>query len=347
VIELPTRERGSFALLGHPSSYDHFCRLAASSGHLRKGERLLAHQRSITKMIEWMPAYVAPSPITLRLGNRILDGHLIICPFFPERLAHVGHLKVAYSKIESAFALAKAHSTRVLAMGGLTSILAGKMGRSMGDNPAMIVTAGNSLTAALAIEQLKTVLASRQRSLVGARVSIIGATGDIGRTCAMILSDLVDHLQLFARSRPRLLKLRDMLPNAHFCANLGDALSAPIIVTATSSIVPLFATCDLAPGTVVCDIGYPKTIRATTTASDVFVFSGGLAEFPEDLNLQRYCELPTSKQLFGCFTEGIVIAADPVNEAIAAFQGAANLDRARLSLAAATKLGIAPARVPQ
>src|SRR5262249_17825588 len=57
-----------FALLGHPADYDHFTRLMDGESNGRR-QRLMRHERTFAKMVEWMPSYATTHRPKLRLDG--------------------------------------------------------------------------------------------------------------------------------------------------------------------------------------------------------------------------------------------------------------------------------------
>jgi predicted amino acid dehydrogenase len=155
------------------------------------------------------------------------------------------------------------------------------------------------------------------------------------------------RLVLVARNRARLEALRaELLPTVRVDVQVEPqaALCAGTIIAAASAAEPILRQSELTPGTIVCDVGFPKNLaEASESREDVLVFAGGLAELPEPIDLHSYTELATPSLLHGCFCEGIVLAASRKNLDLAAAQGRAATDRARALLEAARRLGIVPA----
>src|SRR5262249_5748119 len=122
------------------------------------------------------------------------------------------------------------------------------------------------------------------------------------------------------------------------------ALHAGSVIAATSTATPLIDPAELRPGTIVCDVGFPKNLSdAVQSREDVLIFSGGLARLPESIDLESYAALPAPHLIHGCFCEGIVLTARPQFLTLAANQGEAEAGRATALLELARGLGIEPA----
>lgn len=302
-----------FALLGHPDSYNHLSALIKHSRPDYDTGKLTRYKNTLSKIFEWAPSYAAPTPLTLtRSDGTLLNGRLIICTFLPEAIDSPRQMMSAYKKTRSGCQVAKDLGAKVVGLGGFTSIVGGTQGEKLADDYGLAVTSGNSLTAALALAQLNALLTRLGWALHGRTVAVLGASGDIGRACALMLALRASRTLLIARNRAKLEALHHSLPpnlDVYVSTDPQDAAEADIIVTATSASEPLLAEADLKAGTIVCDIGYPKTMTlATKPRADVLVFSAGLAAMPVDLNIQYYTRLPTARITYGCFAEAMVLS---------------------------------------
>ena len=335
-----------FALLGHPASYDHFVRLSQGAVTEANVNRLYRHRKTFARFVDWMPSYVTHHRPVVRLSTGVLEGRLIVCPFFPDEIKTATEMKRAYEKVVSGCELAQQLGAKVISLGGFTSILEGANGNALAERLGLTITSGNSLTAALAVAQLLRLLEQADRPIERETVAVIGATGDVGRNCARMLAKRARRIYLVARNRPRLEALQQEIggPNVDIATDPQAALSARVIIAAAATPTAVLNESELATGTIVCDLGYPKNFsEAPETRRDVLIFSGGLANFPEPVDLQSYTGLPTETLLHGCFCEGIVLAARPENLRLAAAQGHADADRGNTLLELAAELGIVPA----
>ena len=336
-----------FALLGHPADYDHFTRLAEAGGHGDRRQRLEKHERTFAKLIEWMPSYATSHRPGLTLDGIVLEGRLIVCPFFPERIGSPQQMKRAHDKVVAGCRLAKEFGASVVALGGFTSILEGAHGNTLAADLGLTITSGNSLTAALAVAQLRAALEAAGRPAENETIAVIGATGDVGRACTQLLATVAGKLILIARNRTRLERLRTEVRSAaavEIDVDPRAALAAGSVIAATSTATPIVDPSELRPGSIVCDVGFPKNLSdAAASRDDVLIFSGGLAQLPDAIDLQSYAALPSPRLIHGCFCEGIVLAARPESRTLAASQGEAEAERATALLALAAGLGIAPA----
>jgi len=179
-----------------------------------------------------------------------------------------------------------------------------------------------------------------------ARAAVLGASGDIGRGCCRNLSHTVGSLTLTARNLPRLEKFADELRQESDVAievtgdNAAAARNADVIIAAAISPEPLITSKDVKPGTVVCDVGFPKNVsEELEKRSDVFSFSGGLAAPPTELDFGFDVKLPSPEVLYGCFSESIILAMEGRRENYSTGRGDISVEKMEEIGAAATKHG--------
>jgi fatty aldehyde-generating acyl-ACP reductase len=337
-----------FALLGHPADYQHFVRFIQSADGTSVAQRVRRHEQSFRSFMDWMPCYATSRRLAVRLACGELEGRLIVCPFLVQDIKTPRQLRRARDKVVQGCQLAVELGANAIALGGFTSILLGSAVPHIESASGAFSTAGNSLTAALAVAQLRQAASTLGRSL-DQPIAILGASGDIGRSCAQILADVSGHLILSARNFDRLNAVRAELPSIKTEIVPADEVAkyARTIVVATSSAEPLLHITNLQSGTIVCDVGYPKTLSTDNQRSDVLVFPGGLAKLPTALGLEYYTGLPASDIIFGCFAEAIVLAARPDLRHLASVQGQADGRKGLVLLDAARQLGIYPAPIYQ
>ena len=321
-----------FALLAHPASNEHLNQIASVAG-----------KSAFTKLFELAPAHAAADDLIIPLPDgSTRRGKMILCSFLPESINSPRGIAAAYQKTRAACQLAKEMGAKIVGLGGFTSIVTGSQGETLANEFGLAITSGNTLTAALALEQLHSLLARLDRQLTNQTVAVVGATGNIGRACALALAPRVRRLRLIARNRSKLEALRDELrhPNLEIADTIGEA---DVILTATSSPQPVLAEAGLRPGTIVCDISYPHSIALSPgPRSDVIIFASGMAETPFDLNIGVYIDLPP-RVLYGCFSETIALAMARRYESYSIGQGGITVDRMKVILELAHSFGFRPA----
>ncbi|MER8766878.1 MULTISPECIES: hypothetical protein [unclassified Mesorhizobium] len=333
-------------LLGHPSDFAHFRTIVEHNDGARAAERVARNEATFRAFINWMPAYATQSVAGIELNGTCVRAALVICPFLPQDISTPRTLKAAYGKVIEGCRIASDMGAKVVALGGFTSILAGSRRIEVAAEAGITLTSGNALTAALAVEQLRTALQTDGRALENETVAVLGASGDIGRTVVGLLDGIPREILLVAQNHDRLSEVRNAFGHLRMrIATAKEAVAeADAMIVATSACHPVISASDLRPKMIVCDVGYPNSIFGTTKLDGAYVFRGGLAQLPHPVDMAVYTQLDQGDKLFGCFTEGIVLAARPDLHSLASLQGAADINRAHKLLAAAAQLGIVPFR---
>lgn len=337
-----------FALLGHPASYEHLGDIFVHSRADFNREKMTRYRATLEKIFEWTPSYAAKDPLRIPLpAGGELTGRLVFCTFLPETIHTPRKMLATYQKIRDGCLVAKNLGAKVVGLGGFTSIVGGTQGEKEAQELEIAVTSGNSLTAALAIAQLHMLLDRLEWSLRDRTIAVLGASGDIGRACALALAPYARRILLIARGKAKLEELRAEMPRGvEVCisTDVQDATEASVIVAATSAAQPILAEADLRPGTVVCDVGYPKNLSyAPDPRSDVLVISGGLAQMPFELDIQYYTRLPTPSIMYGCFSEAMILTLAGRYESYSIGQGRISQEKMEGILALAQAHNFRPA----
>lgn len=337
-----------FALLGHPASYDHLGDIFVHSRPDFNREKMTKYKATLEKIFEWTPSYAAKDPLVIHQPNgQQISGRLIFCTFLPETIHSPRKMLATYQKIRDGCRVAKDLGAKVIGLGGFTSIVGGTQGEKEAQELQVAVTSGNSLTAALALAQLNILLSRLQWDLSDRTVAVLGASGDIGRACALALAPRTRRMLLVARNKAKLEELRDEMPanvEIHISTEVQDTTQASIIVAATSAAQPILAETDLQPGTIVCDVGYPKNLSyAPNPRSDVLAISGGLAEMPFAFDIAYYTRLPAPTIMYGCFSEAMILALAGRYESYSIGQGCITQEKMENILALALAHGFRPA----
>jgi len=332
------------AFIGHPASFRHLAQMIEKTDGPEAARRVIRNEKAFTAFMDWMPSRATSHRPIIQLNGTSVRAAMIVCWFLPQIIDNHQKLMSGIAKVLQAVNVAANMGAKVASLGGFTSILAGRRRFSAADDAGITLTAGNALTAALAIAQLRAVLAAQDRPLQGETVAIVGASGDVGGTAAALLGTEPRRMLLVARNQVRLERARRLLvhPDAA-CVTLSDAIAqASVIVAATSASRPILNADELRPGTIVCDLGYPPTTTSTTGDQKATVLHAGIAEFPAPLGLGSYSRLARPNHLYGCSTEGVVLAARPDLRHLARAQGESGRAEALALLDAALSLGLRP-----
>lgn len=226
------------------------------------------------------------------------------------------HVRTNIEKVNKAIAVAQRLKSKIIALGGFTSIvLEGDL--SVFDTSETKITTGNTLTSAFILNGIKKASEKYHINLKTSNVLIIGATGDIGMACSNYLKGRVKSLFLSARNTRRLKNLSESISKTGCSVKYNTEISkllptADIIISAASSSnIELH---NLKRPVIICDAGYPKNLELKIDdKKGVFLFHGGMGQiyygydFDPDYSKYFY-KYPAPNIGHGCVLEAIVLA---------------------------------------
>lgn len=242
-------------------------------------------------------------------------GCFIVATFIPDMIEK--DIWAIFSKVVRACKIAEKYGVGIVTLGGFTSIVAERVGQEISNEVDVSVTTGNSFTAAMAIDGALKAAALLNLDISCLKATIIGGTGDIGSGCARVLADKVRQLTITGRTKAHLKRFSKELAKKHKAkiiatTNNESAIKDADVVIAAASATSAILNIDwFKPGSIICDVGYPKNISYTpTTREDILIFSGGLAKSPAPLGLPIDMGLPSADTIYGCFSEAIILALE-------------------------------------
>lgn len=269
-----------FAFVVHPLRFDDFARKYGFTRYLPP------------KMVEWVFKQVGPvmtghvTGVKSPTGEE-LEGWLIGLPLTPDILLSSPYEWVL-KKLIRAGRMAEELGAEIIGLGAFTKI-AGDRGVTLSKELAIPVTTGNSYTTATAVEGTLRAAERLQVPLEAAQVTVIGATGSIGRACSFLLAQRVRHMTIVARTKEPLdtlkAELLEAFPSLHVTVShhIPDAVrSADIVVAVSSAPGVIVEPQDLKAGAVVTDVARPRNLSRMVmeTRRDVLVLDGGVIEVP-------------------------------------------------------------------
>src|SRR3989338_10708962 len=298
-----------FGIIGHPYNLGHLMRYLK----LLKPDFHAPSREFLSKVYEMVPSYKMYDIGEFKsITGKRTRGCFIISTFVPDMVL-LGVDKV-FQKVVEACKVAEANEIGIVSLGGFTSIVGEKFGKQISESVNVPVTTGNTFTVAMAVKGIERSCELMEINLSDATVAIIGGTGDIGSACARIFCDRAKKVIVTGRT-PENLKWIQLQLQRIGKAEVGISLDnnqvaaeADVVVAAASSTNSIVDINRIKSGAVVCDIGYPKNISYLEhTRNDILIFSGGLTEMPQELNLGFDIGLPSQKTMYGCFAEAIIL----------------------------------------
>ncbi|MBW3622879.1 MAG: shikimate dehydrogenase [Armatimonadetes bacterium] len=217
------------------------------------------------------------------------EGWFVGCPLTPDQQLRYDK-EYVYRHIAAAGQLAADQGAKIVGLGAFTSVV-GDGGISVAKMLPIAVTTGNSYTVATAI--MGTLAAAEEVGIHPERatLAVIGATGSIGRTCALVLGEHVSDMILVGRDKERLAGVKreaeDRKISARIADNIESALKeADLVVTVTSAVDAVVKAEWIKPGAVVCDVARPRDVgqEVLRKRPDVLVIEGGVVKVPGDVD---------------------------------------------------------------
>ena len=207
----------------------------------------------------------------------------------------------------------------MVGLGGFTSIVGdqGKEVKAMFSNRELVVTSGNTFTAALCLDGIYKAAEFFNKRLEESCITIVGATGDIGSVCAKVLSNKSKQITLCSRGIEESSDLvKEIRKSSRAIVKLENnseksVKDADFVLLATSSFIPMVNIKDFKHRSIVCDVSLPHNIAqgGMGERNDVFVFDGGRASLPKTKRTfsKKWAGFTPNNSVYGCLAEGIIL----------------------------------------
>jgi predicted amino acid dehydrogenase len=230
-----------------------------------------------------------------------------------------------YRKLLQGVEMARENGASIVGLGAYTKV-AGDAGLTVSRRASIPVTNGNSYSASTTlwaaremVEKMGLISTERIGNRFNAKVTIVGATGSIGRVSSLLVSLVFQNVVLVANRADRLFELREEILALSPGINVrittrpeADLADSDLIVTATSnhhgSTIDMRA---VKPGAVVADCSRPVDIgpKLALSRPDVLVLESGEVLMPGDLKLNCDLGIP-SPSIYACTAETILLALE-------------------------------------
>lgn len=222
--------------------------------------------------------------------------------------------------IQHGLDLAHTLECQVVSLGQYTSIAtcAGTRLKSRG----MGIATGNSYAVALAVQAIERAQRETGRRAADSVLVIVGAAGNIGRTCAQMLGPRYRRTILVGSRKPgSLLRLRALaatIPHAVATTDLGAIGEGNVVIAAVNAVDAPLSAESFAPRTIFCDLSVPASVfrGAESARPDVLMIRGGIAALPfgEDLEILDF-PLPAGRT-YGCMAEAMLLGLEGVRDTV-------------------------------
>ncbi len=245
--------------------------------------------------------------------GRELKGWLIACPFTPPTMMSVP-VETAYRKIVACGHMAEELGARLLGLGAYTSVV-GDAGKTIADRLELPVTTGDSYTITMAVEAVREAARVMGIEMREATVAVVGATGTIGKTCALMLARDCAKLILVGKRMEAVEAVREQCEGrgamVSGSTDMNAIYAADLILTVTSAVHEVIYPHHLKPGSVVCDVARPRDVSKQVAAerNDVLVIEGGMIEVPGPVDFHFNFGFPP-RMAYACMAETMALALE-------------------------------------
>jgi acetylornithine/succinyldiaminopimelate/putrescine aminotransferase/predicted amino acid dehydrogenase len=221
--------------------------------------------------------------------------------------------------IDKAIKVARFIGCQVIALGQYTSIVT--RNATTLQLPEVGLTTGNSYTIALALEAVERAVKEHGLDPSTASLAVVGASGNIGQTCAEILAPRFGSTVLLGSNKPsamrRLESLQARLPRARVEADPSALRDANVVLAAANAPTPFLGPNVFSQGAIVCDLSVPAAVEPEVRdlRPDMLIIGGGIARLPygEHHGIIGF-PLPPG-QVYGCMAETMLLGLEGVRDA--------------------------------
>jgi predicted amino acid dehydrogenase len=238
------------------------------------------------------------------------EGWFIGLPLTPNQMLHTMPIEQVYDRIVGCCEAAAKQGASLIGLGAFSSVV-GDGGISVAKRSPIPVTTGNSYTVATAIEGLLEASRLVEMDVPNSMLAVAGATGSIGRTCAIMLAKKFGNVILLGRDLERTKAVANEIPGAVASTNFEDMKMADAVVTVTSSETEVIQPEHLKTGAVVCDVARPRDVskRVSQERPDVLVIEGGVVQVPGEVRFGFDFGFP-ERMAYACMSETMMLALE-------------------------------------
>lgn len=275
-------------------------------------------------VINWASQFFPPLYISEITGiqsvstGKIIHGWFLAVPFTPPTMMRLPVEKV-YNKIVAAGKKAEALGAKTMGLGAFTSVV-GDAGVTIADRLDIAVTTGDSYTVAIAIQAICEAARLMGIDPAHSTTAVVGATGAIGKACALMLAEQVGKLVLIGKRADATDQIREACQGkkaqVSSSTDVAAIYEADLILTVTSAVDAIIEPKHLKPGAVVLDVARPRdvSVRVVRERNDVLVIEGGMVEVPgTNADFHFNFGFP-EKKAFACMAETMALTLEGVFE---------------------------------
>ncbi len=272
-------------------------------------------QRALERAFALLPSMKVSHITGIRSSYGEAEGWFIACPLTTRLMTSMPSGYVI-RKIIQGGRVAEKLGAKIFGLGAFTKVI-GDAGITVAKNLNIPVTTGNSYTVATAVDATREAARVMGHDLKKSSVVIMGATGSIGRVCAMILAGEARNMTLVARNKR---KLEDLAAGILYETGLAVKITSDskralsngdVVITVTSAVDTVIEPEDIKTGAVICDVARPRDVskRVSEVRKDVLVIEGGVVEVPGDVEFNLNFGFPPGTA-YACMAETMILALE-------------------------------------
>ena len=268
--------------------------------------------------IEFVMTYKSPVFVSEITGikspaGKEAEGVFVGCPLCTRQFMNLP-AEFCYKRIIQTVKLAEERGAKICGLGAFTSVV-GDGGITVAKNSGIAITTGNSFTVSTAIDGSLKGADILGKDPKKSKVAIVGAAGSIGRTCALIYSDIAENIILVGRNKDKLETVKKEL-NSKAKVTIANSVEegireADIVVTVSSAVDSIIEPEYIKSGAVICDVARPRdvSVKVAKERNDVLVMEGGVVSVPGDVNFNFNFGFPP-KTAYACMSETMILALE-------------------------------------
>ncbi len=309
IITQKSQSVDKFAFIFHPYDMESLADKGLQEPALRMKAR-----RLVERSLRWMPPFKRESVEIKSTTGKVIKGEMIMVSLICEQILNMDSDFVLKKTIEAG-ELAQKLGARIIGLGAYLAAV-GRKGVQISSALNIPVTTGISNTIAVALNASLKAACEVGIDLDEAKVTVVGATGSIGRVCSTILANRVDSITLVARNRNKLelfandLSRKSPQCNISYTSDIKNAVAdSDMVMISTNTPTALLKADDLPQGCIVCDISVPHNISyEDAEKSNILIIDGGLVKCPSTVDF-NYMALPQN-EAYACLAETMILTME-------------------------------------
>ncbi len=241
-------------------------------------------------------------------SGRSVDGWVVICPMTTKLMLR--NRDIAKRRVLQTVRLAEKLGTKMAGLGAFTSIVTDD-GTYLKGKVISGITTGNAYSAAVAIENLESLLNLTGRNPKESILAVVGGAGSVGSACSRILAKRAKELIIVDKNKKNLdnlVKSLNMDGRVRGRTDIASIKEADGIIAVTNAPGAIVRASHLKKGAVVVDAAQPKNVsrHIPRQRNDVIVVESAIIK-TDDIEYNFDFGLKDEKEILGCLAEVLLL----------------------------------------